>query len=652
MNKDRSLPVLVGHPFAPIGRGEDVRAAFRAFSSVGYPVHVRDIFSGNEIDGDIHRELDSHLVRNLSDSLNIFFINGDEVSNVLARCGGQLSNGAYNIVYPAWELSNYPAEWGKELERFDEVWAQSQFVYESLKKSIAKPVFYLPLASQVKLTSFLPRRYFDIPESAYVFLFFFDFSSFVERKNPFAVLDAFEKVCAQRPHADTRLLIKISGTDRRPEHYEMFCKKLDDRLIHDKVIILDRCLSDNEIKNLVRCCDSFVSLHRSEGFGRGMAEAMCLGKPVIATGYSGNLDFMNETNSCLVRYKEVPVEGGQYPYGTGQFWASADIDHAVECMLALLDDRQFGRMLGHSAERHMRQFFSYRSIGLKYKDRVEQILRDNAYSLKQRVKQKSSADKVDGPIIVYNMAKVGSRSIVDTLNTLKLGVPVYHRHVLHDLENMEKHIKETNPDHAATLNEIGEGIKLRKMIDDDTEKKWKLISLVRDPIARNVSRFFQSIEYEEILPNARKLLESGSASIEDLLDIFLNKWERSSGLVWFDKQLEPVFNIDVYEKPFPWDKGYDDFHKGRFSLLVIRLEDLDKCGEQALQEFLGLPTVKLTKSNVGADKWYKSAYKDFISQLTLPDNYLDEMYNSKFARHFYSEKELKAFRAKWSRNKT
>jgi len=195
----RSTPVLAGHPFAPIGRGEDVRTSFRAFRVAGFPLPVRDIFALNTIDVDIEHELASHLIEHLSESINLFFINGDEISKVLSLFMDELPSGAYNIVYPAWELSMYPHEWAQQLNRFDEVWAQSRFVYESLKQAVSKPVFYLPLAAQVELSSFLPRRYFGIPESTYAFLFFFDYTSYIDRKNPFAVLRAFEKVCSERP---------------------------------------------------------------------------------------------------------------------------------------------------------------------------------------------------------------------------------------------------------------------------------------------------------------------------------------------------------------------------------------------------------------------------------------------------------------------
>jgi len=366
--------VLLGHPFAPIGRGEDIRSAFRALRAAMYTVPVRDIYGFKDMDSDLEREMGGHLVKDLGEKINIFFINGDEVSPVFSHLDGHVKPGAYNIVYPAWELSMYPPEWTEKLERFDEVWSQSLFVQGTLKKAVSKPVHYLPLSSQVEFVSFLPRRYFEIPESAYVFFFFFDFTSWIDRKNPVGLLRAFGRVCAERPRADVRLVIKMSGFQRRPEDYKKFMKDIEDFEHRGKVIAIDKMLGDNEIKNLTRACDCFISLHRSEGFGRGMAEAMCLGKPVIGTAYSGNLDFMNEKNSCLVPCRLIPVEEGQYPFSEGQVWAEPDLDHAVQYMIRLLDDRDFGMKLGQTAMQEMRQHFSYRAIGLRYKKRLEEIL--------------------------------------------------------------------------------------------------------------------------------------------------------------------------------------------------------------------------------------------------------------------------------------
>ena len=372
------LPVLVGHPFAPIGRGEDIRCSFRAFRAVGHTLKIRDIYSVRTNPPDLHleKEFSPHLVRQLGSSVNIFYINGDEVEQALRHLDGDMPSGAYNIICPQWELSLYPKEWAEQLDRFDEVWAPSKFVFDSLRKAVSKPLFHMPLATEVKLTSFLGRRYFGLPESSYLFLFYFDFRSYIERKNPFAVLEAFERVCAARPKEDIRLVIKLNrpmGPSRWEADFPRFMKAIKQSKCIDKIIIIDKVITDNEVKNLVRCCDCFISLHRSEGYGRGMAEAMFLGKPVIATGYSGNLDFMNEANSLLVPYKLIEVGEEQYPHWEGQVWADPDIDRAVEYMIKLLDDREYGRRLGQVASRYLRTHFGYRATGLRYLNRIEEI---------------------------------------------------------------------------------------------------------------------------------------------------------------------------------------------------------------------------------------------------------------------------------------
>ena len=377
--------VLVGHHFASHGMGEHSRCSFRAFQAAGLTVSLHDLYPPDaHFDPTLAREFGSHLVHRLSSGTNIFYINGDGVKQAVAHIGRDLPPSAYNIIYPTWELSIYPQEWAKQLDRFDEIWAPSKFVFDSISKAVSKPVFHMPLATDLRLTSFLGRRYFDFPESSYLFLFYFDFNSYIDRKNPFAVIGAFEKLCSARPDADTRLVIKLNRhIDSRVANlgFPRLIEAVNDCQYRDRVIIIDKVISDNEVKNLVRCCDCFVSLHRSEGFGRGMAEAMFLGKPVIATGYGGNLDFMNEANSCLVRYKLIDVEEEQYPCAKGQVWAEPDVDHAVHYMLRLLDDRDHGRKLGETASRHIRTYFSYRAIGLRYRNRLEEILQKTGLSV-------------------------------------------------------------------------------------------------------------------------------------------------------------------------------------------------------------------------------------------------------------------------------
>jgi len=363
---------LVGHPFAPIGMGEHVRSTWRALKAAGLHTPIVDIHAmDRRADPDLEREFAGAVAPGLSRGLNLFCINADEVGEAMKRLDQGAFEAAYNIVYPAWELARYPEPWARVLERFDEVWAPSRFIGEAVAPVVDRPVTHMPLAVELKLSSFLGRRWFAIPEHALVYLFFFDFSSFAQRKNPWAMLEAFERLAARRPEAPLHCVIKFKGgTDDHPGRRE-----LDARLarLGDRAQAIRHDLTDNEIKNLVRCADAFVSLHRSEGFGRGMAEAMAMGRVAIATGYSGNLDFMTPDTSLLVDHTLVPVGADDYPHGDGQVWADASVDHAVTLMEWVLDHAAEARALGERARRHIRTGFSARAVGLRYLERLEAV---------------------------------------------------------------------------------------------------------------------------------------------------------------------------------------------------------------------------------------------------------------------------------------
>lgn len=364
--------VVVGHPFIPLGRGENIRSTHQALCAAGLKSGIYDIYGvGERRDAEIVRAVEPYCVTSLSAGINIFNINGDEVEQALTRLAPGPPAGSYNIIYPAWELSNYPSTWITALERFDEVWAQSLFTREAVASAVNRPVVHMGEACEVRLSSPIGRRRFGIPESSYAFLFFFDFSSYLDRKNPFAAIEAFTRLCAERPLSDVCLALKTDTRRAKWSDLRRFKEAIN--IVPDRLLLIDDTLGDNEIKNLIHCCDCFLSLHRAEGFGHGLSEAMYLGKPVIATGYSGNLDFMNEENSYLVDFDLVSVGKDQYVFPEGQVWAEPRIDHAVSLMCHLVDHPDDGRERGLLASRHIRQFFSYRAIGLRYRARLEQL---------------------------------------------------------------------------------------------------------------------------------------------------------------------------------------------------------------------------------------------------------------------------------------
>jgi glycosyltransferase involved in cell wall biosynthesis len=159
-------------------------------------------------------------------------------------------------------------------------------------------------------------------------------------------------------------VVKLNSSRARPEDRDGFVEFL--RPFGDSVVLIDRTMDDAEVKALHLCADAFVSLHRAEGYGFGLAEAMHLGRPVVATGWSGNLDFMTDDTGFLIGHRLVPVPEGAYPHAAGQVWAEADVDEAAAAMVRLLEDPALGREVGARASRRIRTQFSHRAIGLRY----------------------------------------------------------------------------------------------------------------------------------------------------------------------------------------------------------------------------------------------------------------------------------------------
>jgi len=376
--KQIEVPVsLIGHPFAPIGKGEDMRCYYRGLKAIGIRPQVVNVYGGKPRDCELERELADDLRATSGGGVDIFCINGDEVEPVLAHLGTQRAAADFSIVVPFWELSRYPAIWARQLERFDEIWVASAFIRDAITPELDRRVTVIPSSTGFKPGPSVGRRHFGIPESAYAFLFGFDLRSYHERKNPFAVVEAFAEVIRARPRRDIVLVVKMSGADDRPEAADEIRGRLAERTANlglGRVSLIERDLTDRETKDLIRCCDCFISLHRSEGFGRFLAEAMLLGRPVIGTAYSGNMAFMNPDVSCLVDFRLIPVAPGAYPFWEDQVWAEPDLEEAVAWMIRLIDDPGWGRRLGQRGSTHIRSHFSYRAVGLQYLERLRRIL--------------------------------------------------------------------------------------------------------------------------------------------------------------------------------------------------------------------------------------------------------------------------------------
>ncbi|HXM32404.1 MAG TPA: glycosyltransferase [Chthoniobacterales bacterium] len=273
----------------------------------------------------------------------------------------------YRIAYWNWELESIPPEWIELAALFDEIWSPTEFVAQAMRSRMPLPVFKIEPGVEVGPVESVSRGSLRIPEDHYVFLFMFDMYSEIERKNPLAVIRAFR--AAFSPAEKATLVIKTSRGQADPLGLERLQKAARD----NGVVLIDQVVSRAQADGFLEMCDCFVSLHRSEGFGLGLAEAMLLGKPAIATNYSGNLSFMNAGNSLLVDYTLTEIERSGPIYAKGNVWAEPSEEHAAVFMRKVYDDRSAAVSMGARAKAQLEVSLSLEGAGERMLARLRQI---------------------------------------------------------------------------------------------------------------------------------------------------------------------------------------------------------------------------------------------------------------------------------------
>jgi glycosyltransferase involved in cell wall biosynthesis len=300
--------------------------------------------------------------------VNVFHLDAPVSSDIDHHHGATFRAGKYNIGYWAWELPEFPDAWVPFSEYFDEIWTPSRFTTEAIAQKVMIPVLTMPHAISFARPSDDFRGKYGLPADKFLFLFLCDLNSYAERKNPAAVIEAFQRSgLAGRGAA---LVIKVHNVARNPADFE---RLREAAAALPGTTIITQTLTRAEIYELESACDCFVSLHRSEGFGLALAECMYLGKPVIATDWSGTTDFINAANACPVRCELVTLDRAHGPYAKGQTWAAPDIDHAAWWMQQLQGNPDLARQLGIAARLTTEANLSPAVIGARYRRRLEAI---------------------------------------------------------------------------------------------------------------------------------------------------------------------------------------------------------------------------------------------------------------------------------------
>jgi hypothetical protein len=318
---------LIGYPRAEMGLGEDIRHVARALEGHGIPHCIIDVGLGrgfSQGDESVIQKITTHPLY----AVNLYCQNGWETRKYLAGRGAGLNEGRYAIGLWPWELPEWPARWIRAYECVDEIWGISSFAAQAYHAFLG-PVHPMGIPVSVGEIASRNRTDFGLPSQAYLYHYSFDLHSKIARKNPFGLIHAFQAAFPPEEGDDVGLVLKVNHAKTlRTE-----CLKLRWMAARDpRIQLIEKPMRRPEVLALMQACDCYVSLHRSEGFGRGIAEALLLGKQVITTGWSGNTDFCHEPRVALVRHKMVSVRRGDYFHGEGQQWADPDLDHAAELM--------------------------------------------------------------------------------------------------------------------------------------------------------------------------------------------------------------------------------------------------------------------------------------------------------------------------------
>jgi glycosyltransferase involved in cell wall biosynthesis len=359
---------VIGDFAATTGLVEAGRGLVQAVLSAGIDVEVTDFDSPAPTSAMRRlRELEE-LPRGRRHDIELWFLNVNEfrhVDDLALRPLGDARR--YVIGVWAWEAPWLP-HWGRiEIERIDEIWVPSRFVHDSFRAATDKPITVGRYVVDPSLPTRSLRSDYDLPDDTVLFFFNFDANSSDGRKNPWGVIRAFESAFAEdERRGQVRLVFKTQNLDTHGELRMALQEQLD--IVNG--ILVDGELSRERMNGLLDCIDVYASLHRSEGFGLGLAEAMFLAKPVIATAYSGNMDYTTRTNSCLVGYKLRPVEEadlqysvyGRITYEPGLMWAEPDIAQAARWMRYLYDNPDERTRIGRAGAITVRNQFSPNAI--------------------------------------------------------------------------------------------------------------------------------------------------------------------------------------------------------------------------------------------------------------------------------------------------
>lgn len=356
---------LIGPIRHDTGLGQSCRLLAHEIDAAQIPYGIRYYSSSSAISSQ-NKSFDKKISDRAEYGINIIHINMHEFANGLDCIGKETLDCRYNIAFWLWEMEEFPQQWVPFTKMLDEIWTPSEFTSNSVRGITDKKVYTIPYAVEAKTNRNIGRKDFGLPEDLFLFLMLFDNNSIAERKNPYGVLHAF-KTAFDAGNQEVGLIIKINNASESLLNEIKFIMK------GYRIFFIKETLPKTEVNRLIELSDVYVSLHRAEGFGLVLAEAMILGTPTIATNYSSNTEFQDKESACLVNYKKVPVGRDIYPYEERNLWADPDIEEASRYMRRLYEDGEYYQTIQENARIYIRSKLNMDRISEMIRQRVDDI---------------------------------------------------------------------------------------------------------------------------------------------------------------------------------------------------------------------------------------------------------------------------------------
>jgi len=375
-------------PFKKTSAVDVLKKVPAGFNSFGYEDASTGLGSAIRGFGDIFRSLTSNVkqirvpvwgadrgpvsklkAEHIPYAFNFIHQNPDVLPHFLYHFGSEILDHRINIGHWVWEMhAGYPT-WHRLSRLFHEIWVPSSYVASSLQGVSLSSLATIPyVVDGLPASPSLTRSSLGLPEDAFIFLYVFDIASTIGRKNPLAVLRSFRNVFHNNKNAV--LLLKYHNSYSDPAGVGALERLASS---HANVRLLNKTLASDDVYSLFQITDCFVSPHRSEGFGLNIATAMYYGQPVIATGYSGNMDYMNASNAFPIEYEVVQAGPGHHNYRDGYGWAEPSPQHLEALLLRVYENRELAARTGAAGKKSVREQFNVDTVAQQVRNRLQTI---------------------------------------------------------------------------------------------------------------------------------------------------------------------------------------------------------------------------------------------------------------------------------------